>query len=155
MVFMETVRLLFLCGWMTFFTTLANGQNFGLDSNIVDYGNPKKYTIASTEIRGVKSPNIDLSSLIVRTGLTPGLPLTVPGEDFSLAIKSLWKMRLFSSVNIVVDKILGDQIWIGIEVEELRYYILMYLFWHIHRFQHSENLFLQNNQLQYFQYVLW
>ena len=28
-------------------------------------------------------------------------------------------MRLFSSVNIVVDKILGDQIWIGIEVEEL------------------------------------
>ncbi|HRG29110.1 MAG TPA: POTRA domain-containing protein, partial [Chitinophagales bacterium] len=113
------VRLLFLCGWMTFFTTLANGQNFGLDSNIVDYGNPKKYTIAATEIRGVKSPNIDLSSLIVRTGLTPGLPLTVPGEDFSLAIKSLWKMRLFSSVNIVVDKILGDQIWIGIEVEEL------------------------------------
>lgn len=115
----QLVRLIFLCGWMTFFTTLANAQNFGKDSSIVDYGNPKKYTLAATEVRGVKSPNIDINSLIVRTGLTPGLQLTVPGEDFSIAIKSLWKMRMFSEIDIVVDKILGNQIWLGIEVTEL------------------------------------
>jgi len=115
----KLVRLFLLCGWMLVFAVNANAQQFGVDSNLIDYSTPKKYTIASTEIRGVKSPNIDLNSLIVRTGLTPGLPLTVPGEDFSIAIKNLWKMRLFSSIDIVIDKILGDQIWIGIDVEEL------------------------------------
>ncbi len=115
----KLVRLFLLCGWILVFAVNANAQQFGVDSNLIDYSAPKKYTIASTEIRGVKSPNIDLNSLIVRTGLTPGLPLTVPGEDFSIAIKNLWKMRLFSSVDIVIDKILGDQIWIGIDVEEL------------------------------------
>lgn len=115
----KLVRLFLLCGWMTMFAVNANAQQFGLDSNLIDYSTPKKYTIASTEIRGVKSPNIDLNSLVVRTGLTPGLPLSMPGEDFSIAIKSLWKMRLFSAIDIVIDKILGDQIWIGIEVQEL------------------------------------
>ncbi len=93
----QLVRLIFLCGWMTFFTTLANAQNFGKDSNIVDYGNPKKYTLAATEVRGVKSPNIDINSLIVRTGLTPGLQLTVPGEDFSIAIKASGKCVCFQA----------------------------------------------------------
>lgn len=115
----KSVFSLLLCGMMLLLTGNVFAQTFGVDTNGIDYGNPKKYTIAGTEIRGVTSANLDLNSLIVRTGLTPGLQLTVPGEDFALAIKSLWKMRLFSDVQVRIEKILGDQIWIVIQVTEL------------------------------------
>lgn len=115
----RTLFSLIWCGVMLLLSGAVQAQQFGADSNSVDYGNPKKYTIAATEIRGVTSPNLDLNSLIVRTGLTPGLQLTVPGEDFALAIKSLWKMRLFSDVQIYIDKTLGDQIWVVVQVTEL------------------------------------
>jgi len=115
----RTLVGLILCSLLLGLSLVGNAQQLGADSNSVDYTNPKKYTIASTEIRGVTSPNLDLNSLVVRTGLTPGLQLTVPGEDFALAIKSLWKMRLFSDVQITIDKILGDQIWLVIQVTEL------------------------------------
>lgn len=115
-----TVRLILLCGWMTIFSLGLNAQNFGVDSNIIDYSSPKKYTIAATPvIEGLVSSNIDQNSLIVRCGLTAGTPISVPGEDFSIAIKSLWKMRLFSQVEIVIDKILGDQIFLKIKLTEL------------------------------------
>lgn len=115
----RTLFSLLWCGVMLLLSGAVQAQQFGADSNSVDYGNPRKYTIAATEIRGVTSPNLDLNSLIVRTGLTPGLQLTVPGEDFALAIKSLWKMRLFSDVQIFIDKTLGDQIWVVVQVTEL------------------------------------
>ncbi len=115
----RTLFSLLWCGVMLLLSGAVQAQQFGADSNSVDYGNPRKYTIAATEIRGVTSPNLDLNSLIVRTGLTPGLQLTVPGEDFALAIKSLWKMRLFSDVQIYIDKTLGDQIWVVVQVTEL------------------------------------
>ena len=115
----KSVYSLMLCGMLMLLSGMSFAQTFGADSNAIDYGNPKKYTIAGTEIRGVTSANLDLNSLIVRTGLTPGLQLTVPGEDFALAIKSLWKMRLFSDVQVRIEKILGDQIWLVVEVTEL------------------------------------
>lgn len=116
----RTLLSLLLCGMMiTALSVTGWSQTPGVDTNSVDYANPKKYTIAATEIRGVTSPNLDLNSLVVRTGLTPGLPLTIPGEDFSVAIKSLWKMRLFSDVQIYVEKTLGDQVWLTIQVTEL------------------------------------
>lgn len=115
----RTLYSLLLCGMLMLVSGMSFAQTFGLDTNAIDYGNPKQYTLAGTEIRGVTSPNLDLNSLIVRTGLTPGLKLTVPGEDFAIAIKSLWKMRLFSDVQIRVEKILGDQIWLVIQITEL------------------------------------
>ena len=115
-----TLRFILLCGWMTIFSLGLQAQNFGVDSNIIDYSTPKKYTIAATPvIEGLVSSNIDQNSLIVRCGLTAGTQISVPGEDFSVAIKSLWKMRLFSQVEIVIDKILGDQIFLKIKLTEL------------------------------------
>ena len=116
----RAVRIIFLCGWMTLFAAEANAQHFGIDSNSVDYTNPKKYTIAATpQVFGLQSRNIDVNSLVVRCGLSAGTVVTVPGEDIADAIKSLWKMRLFSQVEITVDKILGDQIFLNINVTEL------------------------------------
>ena len=107
------LRIIFLCGWMTLYIAGANAQHYGVDSNGVDYTNPKKYTIAATPVvEGLISKNLDVNSLVVRCGLSAGTIVNIPGEDISNAIKSLWKMRLFSQVEIVVDKILGDQIFL-------------------------------------------
>ncbi len=116
----RAVRIIFLCGWMILFSAAAKAQHFGVDSNSVDYTNPKKYTIAATPVvEGLVSKNLDMNSLVVRCGLTAGSIISVPGDDIANAIKSLWKMRLFSQVEIGIDKILGDQIFLTIHLEEL------------------------------------
>lgn len=115
----QRVRFIFLCGCLSLFSISVNAQNFGLDSNGIDYTNPQKYTIGGTTVVGLESTTIDVNSLIVRSGLIVNKIITVPGENFSIAIKSLWKMRLFSQVEIVVDKILGDEIFLTIKLSEL------------------------------------
>ncbi len=110
---------LFLWGWMTIGCAVLNAQNFGIDTNVVDYANPQKYVIANTHVEGLESRLLDENSLIVRCGLMANKIITVPGEDFSKAIESLWKMRLFSEIEIRIDKILGDQIFLIVKVKEL------------------------------------
>ncbi len=114
----QFLRLVFL-GWMTIYGSMLNAQSYGVDSNSVDYSNPKKYVIGGTRFVGIESKLLDENSLIVRCGLMVNKIITVPGEDFSKAIESLWKMRLFSDIEISVEKILGDQIFLIVKVTEL------------------------------------
>ena len=94
-----TLRFILLCGWMTIFSLGLQAQNFGVDSNIIDYSTPKKYTIAATPvIEGLVSSNIDQNSLIVRCGLTAGTQISVPGEDFSVILEIF--LKTISSLGI-------------------------------------------------------
>lgn len=81
----------------------------------IDYLKPKKYIIASTKINGV--PQYDNSAIRLISGLTPGKEITVPGDDIANAINALWEQDLFSYVEIVADKIVGDEIFISINLK--------------------------------------
>lgn len=113
---MKTLYL-FIIGALLISADTLKAQSFGVDSNQVDYANPKKYEIAFIDVKGVVF--LDKQSLIQRSGLMEGLTITVPGDAISHAINSLWKMRLFSTIDINIDKILGDKIWLSITVDEL------------------------------------
>ncbi len=82
----------------------------------IDYDNPKEYTIAKTTIEGVTT--LDQRVLLLVSGLIEGVKLKVPGEKFSDAIKALWKQGFFDDIQINVDKIVGDAIYLRIILAE-------------------------------------
>lgn len=75
---------------------------------------PKKYTIASTQVIGVD--NLDHDAIRVVSGLTVGKQITIPGQDISKAIETLWAQNLFSDVQIGYDKIYKDEIFLVISL---------------------------------------
>jgi outer membrane protein insertion porin family len=87
-----------------------------LGEDKVDYNNPKEYTIAKTEIEGVTTLDVRVLKLV--SGLMEGRKVKVPGENFSDAIKLLWKQGFFDDIQINVDKIIGDNIWLRIVLIE-------------------------------------
>jgi outer membrane protein insertion porin family len=81
----------------------------------VDYNKPQEYKIANIKVKGTQN---DKTILISLSGLRQGEKIKIPGEDIPKAIRNLWKQRLFTNVSIDVDKIVGDEIFLTISVEE-------------------------------------
>jgi len=78
---------------------------------------PKEYIIAGIKITGTKY--LDESLLISISGLTIGDKITIPGGDnFSRAINKLWSQKLFSNVAIYFTKMVGNDLYIEINVSE-------------------------------------
>jgi len=77
-----------------------------------DYLSPKTYTIAATKISGV--PQYDHDAIRVISGLTPGKEIKIPGDDISKAIKNLWGQDLFSNIEVLAEKVIGDEIFLNI-----------------------------------------
>lgn len=76
---------------------------------------PKQYTIASVKIGGVE--NLDHNALRLVSGLTVGKEITVPGQDISKAIQTLWEQEIFSDVQIYAEKTIGDDIFLLIQLK--------------------------------------
>lgn len=77
----------------------------------------QEYTIAGIVVNGAKFLDNDL--LITVSGLAVGNTIKLPNdESIAKAIRNLWKQELFSNVNVSVDRILGDKIFLKINVEE-------------------------------------
>jgi outer membrane protein insertion porin family len=80
------------------------------------YSSPAKYTIADVQVSGIKY--LDKSVLVQLSGLTVGREVEVPGEAVTNAIKKLWQQGLFSDVKVTATKIVKDQIWFDIYLQE-------------------------------------
>lgn len=87
------------------------------DSNFsIYYSSPGKYTIADIEVSGIRF--LDKTVLIQLSGLQVGTTIEVPGEAITNAIKKLWQNGLFSDVRITASKIVDDDIWLDIYLQE-------------------------------------
>jgi len=82
----------------------------------VYYSSPRKLTIASIDIAGIKY--LDRETLVQLSGLSVGQEVDIPGEQVTTAIKKLWQQGLFSDVKITATKISGDQVWLEIYLQE-------------------------------------
>jgi len=92
-----------------------------VDPALVDLSNPKnpphEYVIAGIKITGTKY--LDETLLTSISGLTVGDKMTIPGGDnFSKAISNLWKQRLFADIAIYFTRVVGNNIYIEINVTE-------------------------------------
>ena len=82
----------------------------------LDYSNPKTYEIGGIMVIG--ADNLNNSTLITISGLTVGDKIKIPGDNFSIAITKLWNEGLFSDVNITIDKIVDNIVFLNINLEE-------------------------------------
>jgi TonB-dependent SusC/RagA subfamily outer membrane receptor len=77
---------------------------------------PKKYTIADIEISGIRY--LDKSVLVQLSGLKIGQEIEIPGSAITTATEKLWKQGLFSDVKISASKIVDDNVWLDIYLQE-------------------------------------
>lgn len=83
---------------------------------IVYGGLPHTYEIAGITVSGAS--NYEDFIIIGYSGLKIGERVEVPGAELTEASKRLWRQGLFSSVQIVADKIAGDKVWLIINLRE-------------------------------------
>jgi outer membrane protein insertion porin family len=77
---------------------------------------PKKYKIASVLADGNKFT--DGNVILLLSGISQGDIISIPGDEISGAIKKLWKQGLFEDIQILIDKVIGDDVWLKIKVVE-------------------------------------
>lgn len=82
----------------------------------VDYTADNEFEIGGIVVAG--NENTDENAIIAISGLTVGKTIKIPGQDVSKGIKSLWRLRLFTDVNIVISKRIEDVVFLEIRVKE-------------------------------------
>ncbi len=121
----NTTFLFFFFGLFTF--SFVHGQIIDLDTTNnngptvislpfeVDYLSPKEYDLGPVRVEG--ADNFDHNSIRLIAGLRPGQKVTVPGTQFSNAIRNLYKEEIFSYVEIAVEKEIAGILYVVIKVE--------------------------------------
>lgn len=90
---------------------------FTLQFNVSAQDGPRTYKILSINAEGNKF--YDSRIIISNSGLKVGDEIMIPSEATQAAIMNLWNMKLFSDVEILVDKKVGDGAYLVIKVKEL------------------------------------
>ena len=103
---------------LLFTVTSVNAQvAIGDKSVAVDYANPITYTIAEITVSGTEQ--LDKQALILLSGLSIEDKISVPGDAIAMAIRNLWTQELFDDVQLSATKVVGNQIYLNIHVNEL------------------------------------
>lgn len=76
---------------------------------------PRQYEIAGIKVKGI--PESDEYIAVGFSGLSIGDKVDIPGAAITDAVKRFWRQGLYSKVEINVDKIAGDKVWLAIELQ--------------------------------------
>jgi outer membrane protein insertion porin family len=85
-------------------------------STLFSQTNPTTYKILGISVEGNKTA--DVNTIIASSGLKIGDEIQVPGDQTLNAIKNLWNLNIFSDVQVLEDKKVGDGIFLTIKVTE-------------------------------------
>lgn len=99
-------------------TLLLFGSAFHLTAQErAPFDSPKTYILADVEVAGKISFNEQ--TVVTFTGLQNGQEITIPGEQITTAVKKLGKLGLFSDIDIYVNRIQGDSVYLLLNIVEL------------------------------------
>ena len=76
----------------------------------------RSYRIAKVRVEGLRHTDQDLLMMIA--GLREGQRFTLLGEEGAKAVRNLWKQGLFGNVQIRVDSVVEEQIYLCLVLEE-------------------------------------
>lgn len=108
-------KALLILGSIFLLNTLAFSQV--TDSiPIMEYGEPQEYEIGGIKVTGANFS--DDNAVIGIAGLKVGDKIRIPGAATAKAMKALWKLRLFTDVQILQEKTIGDVVFLEIVVQE-------------------------------------
>ncbi|MGB0837992.1 MAG: outer membrane protein assembly factor BamA [Flavobacteriaceae bacterium] len=130
-----TTLLITLLGTLPIFSqetqTATTPENSGMTNEVVnDTLAPKKQTLAITNfvskkeytLGGIRVTGLQKfgeNTVKLFTGLETGQKVRIPGDKLSSAIKKLYDTKQFSNVDVYVEKLEGDEIYLEFRVEEL------------------------------------
>jgi len=83
---------------------------------IVFTNSPSTYELAGISVKGVD--NYDNNIILGYSGLAIGQRIEIPGDDLKTVAKRFWRQGLFSKVQIVVDKIYHDKVWLTFNLRQ-------------------------------------
>ncbi|MBY0427121.1 MAG: outer membrane protein assembly factor BamA, partial [Cytophagales bacterium] len=86
-----------------------SGFNFSLKE-------PKKYIIGDISVSGTQY--LDKSAILSLVGLKPGDPISIPGDQITMAIRKLWAQGILGNIEFSVTKIEGEKVFINIDLQE-------------------------------------
>ena len=105
----------------TYIKTLLLALTFICSSAVIAQQNSPstgtKYTLGGITVSGNTSFNSQ--TIISYSGLREGKEITIPGETISNAIKKLWDVNLFSSIDIFLVKTEGNVAYLEIELVDV------------------------------------
>ena len=110
------IKLLLTFLVMIFSNHFVNAQDSIVNTNPIDYTQPKDYILADISIKGIKF--LSQSTITDISALKINQIISIPGNDISIAINKLWKQNLFSDIKIEYDKIINDSIYLNIILKE-------------------------------------
>jgi len=84
--------------------------------NNIDYSNPITYEIGGITLNGAN--NLNNNTILNITELSVGEKIQIPGEKVTNAITKLWKQNLFSDIDISVEKIIDNTVFLNVNVVE-------------------------------------
>ena len=85
--------------------------------SLLDYAKGQEYQIGGIAVIGLKFT--DENALISISKLKIGDKITIPGPAIQQAMKALWKLRLFTDLEIHLEKTIGDVAFLEIRISEL------------------------------------
>lgn len=91
-------------------------ENIDARLSKIDYAKPKEYVIGGITVSGIKY--LDKNVLVHLSGLKVGETITVPGDQITKAINKLWKHGLFGDIEISATKIVDNNIFLDIYLQE-------------------------------------
>ena len=97
------------------FSLISIGTNAQITDRL-DYSAPKTYEVGAIMVNG--ADHLNNSALISISGLEVGEKIKIPGDNITSAINKLWKQGLFSDVNITIEKIDGEVVFLNIDLKE-------------------------------------
>ncbi len=103
--------------YIILFCLISLGFNAQSDSlKVSDYAAPQSYAIGGIEVSGANHTDKNVIRLL--SGLVVGDKVQIPGDKITGAIKTLWKQGLFENIEIYQEKIIGNDIFLRIDVTE-------------------------------------
>ena len=113
--YFHSLRMLLLAA-VAFCAVAVSAQQTIEKPTILYTNKPPKYKIAGINLSGVD--NLEPAVVIGISGLSVGDVIAVPGDAVTDAIKRFWKHGLFEDVVITADSIKGNDIYIGIALNQ-------------------------------------
>src|SRR5690554_360515 len=99
------------------FTLLFVVNNQALHAQETNPQNGEKYIIGGITVVG--ETNFSEQTIITYSGLRAGEEVLIPGDKISAAIKKLWNSNLFNNIEIYINRIENNQVYLEIRLEDL------------------------------------
>ena len=85
-------------------------------NDTIDYSFPRTFEIGGIIVNG--ADNLNNSTLIAISGLSIGDRIKIPGDEISKAVTKLWGQGLFEDIEIAIDKVIENSIFLSINLKE-------------------------------------